>query len=61
MKNRKLSSSARIAKDLVIRGTGTFVVEDYANIEDRVVMDMGYAGVIIIGSDVLPFFRPLIS
>lgn len=43
-----LSSSATIATDLIVRGTGTLTVEDYVSIEEHVIIDTGSGGAVLL-------------
>ena len=49
MTQSHISSTAAISSDLVVKGTGTLVVQDYASIQERVIIDTGVNGCVSIG------------
>src|SRR5688572_24294485 len=49
MTQTHISSTAAISPDLVVRGTGSLVVGDYASIQERVIIDTGVDGRVSIG------------
>jgi acetyltransferase-like isoleucine patch superfamily enzyme len=49
MTHTQISSVAAISPDLVVKGTGTLIIQDFASIEERVIIDTGVDGYVSIG------------